>query len=681
KQFDSILHEFSSIINSFFDLNYLDTVILIEELLDNKSIDLSYVDQFRLLCLQTHALLKYRLDTQAMNSIQRAKDLLKKIDPSEFSQGNTRNNFLHNNPHSSNIFYDRGYLSGDNIYLLFLEIILGMNLNIGKQLLRELIHQGESLTAANHPYAIEFQFLSKIVENQFFTFNEISDLKNQLNLDKPFFKIISDLLVQKDLIIGDKEFIDPTLVEDLRGMDKEVKSTNSISQRFYMLNIEENDHKYVYDSEIIQLINTDLLGRTKDDEIYRNLVETYFNKILNVDKQEITRIQYLANIAIDNLNNDEYKISLTILLYLKDQKIFHDLSTKIVFQEARLKFIQHINTHLPSKLKPDERIIVDLGSVYYFISRVFFDMGNYKKAHTYLDLSLIENFQVKQRDFGISLSGKGIIYNIQMHFKLAIKYFLQSHSYLSEYGSVIDIFGVHINLTNIYLKLGQIKKASFHTQKLIELANRISNPIYSSLALEKRASIELNDGNYLKTIDLLIESISFWRKVKNIGVASINLANCILKLYFIYEKIEEGNSSSALINEYKTIYEENNLKSNMILDICYLYELQKQNKFNSSFNLEVFLFDLSKPEIIGEIKYFGLLSILIYIHKFSITLNSGEIDQIFNILNFIKDNDLKNEISKYLKLVLDNNYTENNISELKNLVFKKIILLFDISPT
>ncbi|MDH5404686.1 MAG: hypothetical protein OEY49_19445, partial [Candidatus Heimdallarchaeota archaeon] len=630
---------------------------------------------FRLLCLQTHALLKYRLDTQAMNSIQRAKDLLEKIDPSEFSQGNTRDNFLYNNPHSSNIFYDRGYLSGDMIYLLFLEIIQGMHVNTDNQQLKELITEGLSLTKDNHPYAIEFIFLSRIIENKFFTFNEISDLKNQLNLDSiPFFCVMSKIISKNTSIIGESETIDRTLVEDLEGMSKELKTNNTISHRIYRELPNLSTKADNFDLKFIENIHFDEIGRQIEDTYYTSIFSKYFSGSPANDIKIIFRLQFLANIALDLFFEQEYKKSLNIFLYLKNELSNRNKHLINIFQPVRIKFLKEKREAEINKEKfYQNQTLVDLGLIYYFIGLIYFNMNKYSEAHEYLKLGLIENLSVKERDMGIIYILIGNIFYNQAKYKDAIKCFSSSQFYIESFGFIEDKLIYRYNLISALIKNMEFDKANISLNELRTIAIDLNNMDYLTLIRDKQAEIETYKENYETSIQLLYESLEHWNMVKN----TYQTAHTFFRIYFISEKIGLSENSTELLQKWKIFEMSTNKFLMLTYQICLLYDLQKRDTKLSNETLYQIIRSLNNYDLTDEFRFVGLAISLFYIKSTS----SPYIHQqsiLLDAINKIDNNDLKTKLYEVYSMIIEGKNKKIILNRIYDIVFKNLLLLFNL---
>ncbi|MDH5404697.1 MAG: hypothetical protein OEY49_19500, partial [Candidatus Heimdallarchaeota archaeon] len=429
RQFDDIFIEQQKIIESFLTKRYLDVVILINELMDNEKVELLAKDVFRLYCLQAHSLIKSGLIDKAETSLSMAKQILKELDPTELNN-NWRENYSINNPLSESIFLDRGYLSGDEIYLLFLEIINGIaQPNYDVDIIQQKIQEGILQTQnSNIDYHLEFNFLSLLINNNGIALSEINKFKSCIKNSNKFFTLLVDGLSGGDI---DENSLDLPLTEDLTGMIEEFKSNGIITRRMYHTNQSHINLSVESDFHYMDPIISDSKGRTIEDQEYSDLITTYFANLSGVDQILVRRLLFLGNIGKERYYQDDFDQARQIFLYLEREYIQLPPNFKKIIQGSKIKYE---NSLLLKNQIIDKNIIriFDLGLVYLFVGMTCYQQKSFDKSMDYLNLCQIEYFNNKQREYATAYTIKGIIefnlgnvdYSTEF-FKLSLKYLLK----------------------------------------------------------------------------------------------------------------------------------------------------------------------------------------------------------------------------------------------------------------
>ncbi|MDH5647123.1 MAG: hypothetical protein OEZ01_14010, partial [Candidatus Heimdallarchaeota archaeon] len=233
RKINPIFTEFQKIVDIFVNKRYLDVIIFINELLENDDINLSNMDIFRLFCLQSHSFLKAGLTNKAKYSLTQARSQLINIDGS-FLKLDGKDNFSFNNPYSNYIFFDYGYLSGDLAYLLFLEIIYGIQTNVRSSELIEKINEGMAYTEEkNYTFFQEFSFLKLLVQNNGISKSELEEFQKFFSENTNiFFKLLIQGSLKKEEIFLNNG-LNSDIKEDLKSMINEFNTSGIISKRLY----------------------------------------------------------------------------------------------------------------------------------------------------------------------------------------------------------------------------------------------------------------------------------------------------------------------------------------------------------------------------------------------------------------------------------------------------------------
>ncbi|MDH5403735.1 MAG: tetratricopeptide repeat protein [Candidatus Heimdallarchaeota archaeon] len=679
-QFDLLFIEQQKIIDAFLNKRYLDVVITINELMDDENIALSDKDVFQLYCLQAHSLIKSGLIDKAETSLTLARNLLEKLD-SKDEQENWRENFSINNPLSASNFLDAGYLNGDLIYLLYLEIINGLAIpSYDREIIIQKIDEGIRLTQdSNHDYYLEFRLLQILMKNKEISSQELNEFKLLIKEDAPIFF--------KQLIYGisnqDRESITTSLdlpqIEDLKGMIDEYTSNGSITRRMYHTNHSQNNLTLASNIDFIDSKICDSMGRTIDDPVYLDIIHEYFSDLPEQELKDVRKIQFLGNIGRQMFYQGVFEQALQIFLYMERKLILIPTKLKNQIIQGKIKFE---NVLISNKKSIDGSLITifDIGLVYLLIGIIYFEQNSYEKSMDYLNLCQIENFNYKFREFGSVYTFKGIIEINLGNMVNAKEYFILALKYFNKVGTKNDVISIYFNLANILLAQYQLTEAENYYNLVLNYVYSIKEKDFIFLALSKLAEISAIKGDYLQSIELLQKVLKTHSDREELLIAIT-----LFKMYLTYHRLGLIEEADDILNKLKIFDNNTNyviISINLICKIHYMISNSNTRIISISI-LDDLLSSLQNKVVPDIIKYLGYITYILAILPLEELLPSMKkvYDQINQLQNKWLRSDLLRGIESYFNtkenVILKSNLILLN-KELQNKLLNNIALLYEL---